>query len=467
MINHFNFKMSNGENVLITNDMGRYAFLSKKDFMLLCEDKLDKDSPFYAKLHEDGFVMEPLELYDDKYAHKLRDMKSYVFQGPVLHIFVVTNQCNLSCVYCQAQHHSSKKKGLMSIETGFKAVDIALESPNRHLSFEFQGGEPLLNFPVIREMINYTEEQKGNKRIEYTVVSNLSLLTEEMARFFAEYRVSVCTSLDGPKALQEKNRVSRRGISSYDAAMDGLEKMRHLGFRPGAIQTTTRFSFAYAKEIVHEYLRQGMGGIFIRPLTPLGFASEDWQRIGYSPEDFLAFYRECFEEILEVNRQGHLFKEHHAEIFLEKILGGFSRNYMELRSPCGAGVGQLAYYFDGNVYSCDEARMVAEAGNNMFCLGNVYKNSLKDIVSSRTCATTCTASILESLPGCSDCAYQPYCGTCPVINLASSGNIFPVEAESYRCMVYKGILDYLFELIQEGNEETMKILYAWIGVDKA
>lgn len=466
MINHFNFKMWKGDTVLVTNDMGRYAFLNKKDFIHLCEDKLDRESASYEKLHNDGFVMENLDIYDDKYVHKLRDMKSYVFQGPVLHIFVVTNQCNLSCVYCQAQHHSSQKKGFMSIETGQKAIDIALESPNRHLSFEFQGGEPLLNFPVIREMVNYAEERKGNKSIEYTVVSNLTLMTEEMADFFADHKVSVCTSLDGPKPLQENNRICRNGSSSYEATMDGLMKLRSCGFRPGAIQTTTRLSFAYAKEIVHEYLRQGMEGIFIRPLTPLGFASEDWQRIGYSPEEFLAFYRECFEEILETNRHGHMFKEHHAVIFLEKILEGFSRNYMELRSPCGAGVGQLAYYYDGNVYTCDEARMVAEAGNKMFCLGNVYEDSLKDMISSKTCAVTCTASILESLPGCSDCVYQPYCGTCPVINLATSGNIFPVEAESYRCKIYKGILDYLFELIEEGYEENMKILHAWIGADE-
>ena len=465
MINHFNFKKCSDGSFLITNDMGRHAFLSPGEFSDFFYGKIKPGDALYDKLHEGHFILEPMDIYSTGVIGHLSDMKSYLSHGPSLHIFVVTNQCNLSCVYCQAQHHKSAKKGFMTIETGRKSIDIALSSPDNALTFEFQGGEPLLNFPVIRDMIEYSEEHKGSKNIEYTIVSNFFMLTEEIAEFLSKYRVSICTSLDGPKALQNKNRRSLGGKDSYSKVLEGMKLMEIHGQKPGAIQTTTRYSLPLAGEIVGEYQKQGLSDIFIRPLTPLGFASEAWEEIGYTAEEFLKFYRECFDEILAINRNGTFFREQHAEIFLEKIFKGTARNYMELRSPCGAGSGQLAYYYDGEVYSCDEARMLAEAGNPSFRLGNVYENTLSELMHCNTCKNTCGASITETIPGCCDCVYQPYCGVCPVINLAIEGNIFKSSPKGYRCDVYRGILDFLFELIRENNPETMKILHSWVGAD--
>ena len=91
---------------------------------------------------------------------------------------------------------------------------------------------------------------------------------------------------------------------------------------------------------------------------------------------------------------------------------------MELRSPCGAGIGQIAYYYDGNIYTCDEGRMLAEMGDDSFKLGNVYDNTYDELINCNNCKAACISSVLESLPTCHDCVYSPYCGTCPVTNLA-------------------------------------------------
>ena len=134
---------------------------------------------------------------------------------------------------------------------------------------------------------------------------------------------------------------------------------------------------------------------------------------------------------------------------------------MELRSPCGAAFGQLAYYYDGNVYTCDEARMVAEAGNSAFRLGNVFDDDYKTLLSSRVCKATAAASVLESLPGCCDCVYQPYCGVCPVIQYALHGSIFSQEPNGYRCRIYKGMLDILFDILRNGSEAERHVLFSW------
>lgn len=200
--------------------------------------------------------------------------------------------------------------------------------------------------------------------------------------------------------------------------------------------------------------------MFIRPLTPLGFAKDDWSKIGYSAEEFLNFYRETFEYILKLNKEGTFFSELTATYFLSKILNGTAYNFMELRSPCGAGIGQMCYYYDGNVYSCDEGRMVAEAGDPAFKIGTV-DNSYDEIVQNPICKALVISSTNEAIPACSDCVYQPYCGVCPIINYALEGDIFTRSVKNYRCKIYKGIQDILFNIIINRPEDK-KILESWL-----
>ena len=462
MLNHFNFKVLNTNSFFVTNDFGFFLFLNKEEFRLFITNKVKENTSLYNKLREKLFLLEPMEILSSEVASELRRIKKYTFDSTVLHIFVVTTVCNYKCVYCQAQASCFDQSKVMTFDIAKKAIDIALQSPSNYLTFEFQGGEPLVNFKLIKQMVEYTESVKNGKHIEYTVVSNLSLLTDEIIKFMIKYKFSISTSLDGPKYVNDTNRIFDGG-SSYTQVLRGLQKINENNYYVGAIQTTTRYSLPYAKEIVREYFDLGMKGIFLRPLTPLGFAKDKWKEIGYTPEEFLIFYRTAFWEIIEINKKGICFPEMHAKYFLKKILLGSSFNYMELRSPCGAGIGQLAYYYDGNVYTCDEARMVAESGDDIFWLGNVNNCRYDDLMSSKTCKITCSSSVIESLPSCCDCVYQPYCGVCPVVNYALEGDLYSKSVKNYRCKIYSGILDFLFGLIQDENEEIMKILYSWVG----
>lgn len=462
LLNAFHFKVQEPDRVLLTNDWGRYIFLSPKEFHQLLQQHETENPDLNQQLRNNHFLLEPEDLLSDETAGQLRDMKSYLFTATALHIFVVTDACNYQCVYCQAQADRQQKKYYMDKETARKAVDVALQSPAGELTFEFQGGEPLLNFPVIREIILYTEQKNQDKKIHFTLVSNLSLLTAEIRDFLLDHQVSICTSLDGPAPLQCRNRVSRSEKDSYEYVDQGVRLLQQRGCPVGAIETTTRYSLPCAREIVQEYKNQGQHSLFLRPLTPLGYANSQWQRIGYTAEEFLDFYRRALREIMEVNRQSYFLREQQATYFLNKILRGEADNYMELRSPCGAALGQLAYNYDGNVYTCDEARMVAEMGKPIFRLGNVRENTYQEIIASRTCKATCSASILETIPGCCDCVYQPYCGVCPVINYALEGNLFAGQPNGYRCQIYKGILDTLFAILQNEDSADRKILESWV-----
>ena len=462
MLNHLNYKKLADDRVLITNDFGKYCFLTTEEFSRLLGNSVSNDSELYSRLREQLFIIDAPDIYSQEIISLLRNMKQYLFTATVLHIFVVTNTCNLRCEYCQALAHKKGNHGFMSIDTAHRAVDLALQSPSKKLSFEFQGGEPLMNFPTVKEIIEYTNSLETEKEVEFNIVTNLTCLTDEILDYFIANKVSISTSFDGPKSIHDQNRKSITSISSYDQVIAAVERIRVRGYDLGFIETTTRNSLGHPREIVHEYVRIKARGIFLRPLTPLGFAKNEWSQIGYTPKEYLEFYESAFYEILDINKHGLYFPEQTATLFLHKILQNYGTNYMELRSPCGAGIGQLAYYYDGNIYTCDEARMLAEAGQNAFLLGNVETATYKSIISSNTCEATCASSVIETIPGCCDCVYQPYCGVCPVVNYATEKDIFPRKPNGYRCQINQGILDLLFRILKENDSETIQILTSWV-----
>lgn len=463
MINYFNFEKRR-EKYLLTNDLGKYQFVSKNTFDELLEGSVAKDNPDRAALTENGFVYtSSVESFVKNSVPWVHSMKGYCMCGTALHIFAVTNKCNLDCVYCQAHSKSSTLDYSMTKEIGRKAVDFALQSPNKCLTFEFQGGEPLLNFDVIKEMIDYSRSVNTDKQIEYTIVTNLLNMTEDKLKYLIDNDVQLCTSLDGPRAVHDNNRPCRGGSGSYDSVVAKIKDLKSRGIHIGAIQTTTNVSLNYPQEIIDQYREIGINNIFLRPLTPLGMADCFWKKIGYTSEEFMSFYKSAFNYIMELNLKGIFFSELHASYFLKKIFENYSDNYMELRSPCGAGVGQMSYYYDGNVYTCDEGRMLSEMGDNSFLLGNVLSNSFQDAVTSPVCRAVCKASIVESLPKCAQCVYQPYCGVCPVVNYASTNSLYYKNSKDFRCSVYKGIMDIIFEILEENDERKINILKSWIN----
>lgn len=459
-LNFFNFKRFE-DKVLLTNDFGSHLFVTPSEFVQIVEKNIDLESDLGRRLIEKQMVFDDTNLeYSGFMKHDIRRMKGHVNIATSLHIFVVTTACNVGCVYCQANNGVSCPSLFMSKEIAEKAVDIALQSPAQCLNFEFQGGEPLLNFDIIKHIVFYTEENKGNHEISYNLVSNLTLLTDEILEFLIEHNFGISTSIDGPEFVHNINRPFKDGGGTYAKAIESIKKIQSKGIRVGAIQTTTRHSLKYPREIVHAYKDLGFDSIFIRPLTPLGKATLNWENIGYSSEEFLDFYKEVIDELIQINKNERFMKEDHSSILLSRIEGKFV-NYMELRSPCGASIGQLAYYADGEIFTCDEGRMLHEMGDHTFRLGNVFSNSYSEIINNGVCKTVCASSILESIPMCCDCVYQPYCGTCPVVNYAKNNDVIEKEPRGYRCRIYAGMLDYLFKQIKVGHRETIDILKSW------
>jgi radical SAM protein with 4Fe4S-binding SPASM domain len=202
----------------------------------------------------------------------------------------------------------------------------------------------------------------------------------------------------------------------------------------------------------------------LRPLDPFGFASQTGAKIEYQRRSYLDFYREAVDYMLEKNAAGAEILERYAGIFLTKILTDDDPNFLDIRSPCGAGIGQLAYNYDGAVFTCDEGRMLHEMGDDFFRLGDARETKYRDIQLHDTVRAMIAASNLDTQPDCASCVYNPYCGVCPVHNYETQGSLHGRMRESDWCAVHKGIQDYLFDKLGQDDPATVQALRRWTTV---
>ena len=446
---------------LVTTNSGSFIALSKKEYFDFVHSNFDEK--LFKKLEEKGVII--TEENEDKIINEFRKKNSFLYQGTSLHIIIVTLRCNLMCTYCQASRKSVDAKNYdMDKETARKTVDFIFQSPSNAISVEFQGGEPLLNYPVVKEIIEYANKlnKKYKKYLSFTIVSNLTVINDEMLDFLIENRVGICTSLDGPKEVHDKNRKYSGGKGSYDNVVSGINKIKnrkspniYYAVLPNALMTATKYSLNKHKEIVDEYVKYGFHTIFFRCVSKLGCASNVWDEIGVTGEEFVEFYKKGIDYIVKNKIP---IRERLTTIILKKILTGKDPGFLDLRSPCGAAIGQLAYNYDGSVYSCDEGRMVGD----LFKLGTVNQSYKEILTSNETCSLI--GSSVNDIYLCDNCVFKPYCGVCPVCNYATRGNLIPKLANDMRCKIYKGIFYFIFEKFLFDNDYK-KVFLKWAKTD--
>ncbi len=464
----FRFAHLANDSLCLVNDLGEYYFVTPDQLRQLVHKKLGNGDVLYRDLRARHFIVDDnTQGILDSWIIKYRTKKSFLDGFTKLHMIVPTLRCNHSCPYCQVSRVSEDKQRYdMTAELAHATVNLIFKSPAKAITVEFQGGEPLLNFPVIKLVVQRMAAERDNhgKQIDFVVATNLSILTTEMLNFFKEYKVDISTSLDGPAFIHDPNR-PKAGNDSHAIFLENLERARSvLGIQAvAALMTTTRLTLDYPKEIVDEYLRLGFKSIFLRSLSPYGFAVKTRQQIGYSIEEFIEFYKKAFEYILELNKGGVDFQEVFAKMLLTKMLSPFATGYVDCQSPSGAGIGAVLYNYDGNVYPADEARMLAETGDKTFCMGNVRTHSYDQLFSGDVMKRLSAVSCNETLSGCAQCAFQPYCGSDPVNNYATQGNVLGQRYSSDRCKKHLAITSYLLSYLRAKDPEVMNIFLAWIS----
>ena len=462
-----------GEQILLTNDAGEWTFVTQDVFDMLLQGKMTSEHPAYEELKSKSFLREDLDVED--LALKIRRKKAFLGNGPHLHGVVTTLRCNQSCKYCHASRTTMDRVDTdMSIETAKGVVDMALQSTSPYICFEYTGGEPTINMDVIKFMVEYAKEKNRyeNKIVEHSIVTNMTYMTEEVAQYLVSNNFWICTSLDGPEEVHNWNRTWQKGSSAYSNVLKWIQHINQLYIAQGkdpelyhvdALMTTSRKNLEYGKELVDLYVSLGIRNIHIRPLNPFGFANKTWKVIGYSMSEYLDFYKEVLEYILDLNRNGIQIQEGTAATFLKKILLPTDPNFVDIRSPIGSGTGQISYNFNGKIYPSDEGRMVSAMGDEYFLLGEVHKTSYEQMVNHPTVKAMAVASLLDTLPACHSCWNAPYCGVRPMHNYMHEKDLFGQRPRTLKCKEHMGITRLLFTLLQNDiDQSTEKIFRRWI-----
>ncbi len=262
------------DHYVVTNLVGEYLKITKKTLHTFLQHRLSTEDPSYIDLRSRHFLIDgTTSLAPELLALKLRTKYARLSEFTGLHIFVVTLRCEHSCPYCQVSRQSEDKHTFdMSIETARASLDLCFRSPSKHLKIEFQGGEPLLNFDLIKWIVLEANKrnQQRRKDLAFVIATNLALVDRTILEFCREHSILISTSLDGPSALHNANR-PRPGNNSYEKTIEGIQMVREMLGRDqvSALMTTTEASLGCVEEIIDEYLLKGLRRFFSDHSRPM------------------------------------------------------------------------------------------------------------------------------------------------------------------------------------------------------
>ena len=461
----FRFESLEGNDVVLTNFVGEFVILKRDKLDEVVQKRLSPTDETYSLLRSRHFIKEAsdkasIELLGLKTRTKYSNIRNFTN----LHLFVVSLRCDHSCQYCQVSRQSENKAAFdMTEETADKALQIVFKSPNPAIKIEFQGGEPLLNFDLVRYVVIKAKQinEIEKRDLQFVITTTLSLITDEILDFCKEHKIFLSSSLDGPEDLHNRNR-PRPGKDSYTRFVEGLQKARDkLGYDSvSALMTTSPASLTRVRDIIDEYLKHDLDGIFLRHLSPYGFAIKTKSYEAYNVDRWLEFYREGLDYIVELNKQGVRFTEHFASLLLTKMFTSNDPGFVDLMNPSGAGISAVVFNYDGDVYASDESRMLREMGDTTFKIGNLHTNSYEEIFTSEALLNALDDSFTLSAPMCSDCAFEPWCGAEPVFHHAIFGDVLGRKPESEFCKRIMGVVRHLLNKMQT-DPEAKEIFMRW------
>lgn len=353
----------------------------------------------------------------------------------------IAHDCNLACKYCfagEGEYHG--RTALMSLETGKKALDflVANSGARRNLEVDFFGGEPLMNFEVVRDIVRYGRELEKihDKKFRFTLTTNGVLLNDEIMEFANQEMSNLVLSIDGRKEVHDNMRPSRNGKGSYDIILPKLKKAADSRKQTNYYVrgTFTHFNTDFSEDVLH-LADLGFKQISVEPVVAP--PSEDYAITEEDVPVICEQYDRLAAKMLEREREGRGFNFFH---FMIDLTGGPCA-YKRL-SGCGSGTEYLAVTPWGDLYPCHQF-----VGNEQFLIGNIEEGIKKKDI----CADFKLCNVY-SKPKCRDCFAKFYCsGGCAANAYNFHGSI--LESYDIGCMLQKKRVECALMLQAAHNEE--------------
>ena len=458
---------NNGYNIVLDSNSGsvhavdevafevidKYESRSKEEIILeLCDkypeitaDDIEEIFQDIEELKKEGKLFS-----EDKFKDLQIDIKARPTQLKALCLHIA-HDCNMCCKYCFAgEGEYSGDRSLMSFEVGKRALDFLIEQSGsrKNLEVDFFGGEPLLNFDVVKQLVAYArsiEKEKG-KNFRFTLTTNGVLLNDEVMEWANKECYNVVLSLDGRKETNDRMRRTRNDKGTYDLILPKFQKMAKERNQQGYYirGTYTHYNTDFANDILHladlGFEQLAMEPVVTDPKMDYALQESDIPKLK-DQYDLLA------KEMCKRNREGKGFTFFHYMIDLE----GGPCIYKRI-SGCGVGTDYMAVTPWGDLYPCHQF-----VGDEKFLLGNVFdgvKNT--DIVNEFKLCN------VYSREACQDCFAKLYCsGGCSANAYHTTGKITgtcDMSCELHRKRVENAIMIKIDELFanSENNENIQE-----------
>ena len=361
-----------------------------------------------AALEKSGQLFTP-DTFEDK-AGALKAKTAGVVKALCLH---VAHTCNLNCAYCFAsQGKYQGERAVMSFEVGKRALDFLVEhsGTRRNLEVDFFGGEPLMNFQVVKDLVAYARsiEKEKNKNFRFTLTTNGLLIDRDVIEFANREMSNVVLSLDGRKEIHDAYRVDYAGVGSFERI---VPKFQELVAARGGKSYYMRGTFTHRNP---DFLKD------VQTMLDLGFRELSMEPVVCAPGDEAALTEEDLQTVMQQyedlaalmlrkDAEGDPFTFYHYMIDLE----GGPCIYKRI-SGCGSGTEYMAVTPWGDLYPCHQF-----VGDEAFLLGDIWKG-----VTNREVVKDFLDCNVYARPDCKDCWAKLYCsGGCAANAYHATGSI--------------------------------------------
>jgi len=328
----------------------------------------------------------------------------------------LTNSCNLACSYC----YIHKSPGEMTLEIGKLAIDKMLQSCASHnireMNIKFAGGEPLLRFGLLKQLVDYSQKTKGEISVTYTVLTNGILITKQIANYLKQNHIGIGVSLDGVGAINDSCRHYKNGEGSFSRVIEGIGILREVGIKPSIMTTVSYSNYRNLLDLTKFLLE---GEYRFRFSLERDCISGLPELLNHTNE-LIESLNECYDYI-----EQNLPKENFTKLH---TFGDVGFNKPSKKS-CGAGSNFFSIGHDGKLGVCGLG--LAEPFSKLEA-----ENDLLNCV--RTINPELATNVASSYPKCNSCVWRKSCaGGCPLQTKATFGKY---DHYSPYCEVYWKIL---------------------------
>ncbi len=410
------------------------------------KDVLNKLTGKYSAEDIEESYKEIVSLYKDKLLFSddvYGDFANTAVESPIkamcLHI---AHDCNLRCKYCFASTGDfGTGRKLMPLEVGKAAIDFLLEKSvgRENLEVDFFGGEPLMNFDVVKEIVKYarSKEEEYHKNFRFTITTNGMLLTDDKIDFINKEMHNVVLSIDGRKEVNDRMRVRVDGSGSYDRIVDGYKRLvEKRGDKEYYVRGTyTNYNLDFSEDVMHLY-EAGFDQISVEPVM-----EDDSVEYAITEKDLDAIYAEydkLVDRIADIKKKGGKINFFHFMLDLDQGPCVIKR----LRG-CGSGNEYVAITPDGDIYPCHQF-----VGHEEYKMGSLEDGTFNEDIKKEFAGCH-----VYSKPSCRDCWAKFYCsGGCNANNYIYNGDIhkaYELSCKIMRKRLESAILTQVCEALEK------------------